>query len=149
MKKTYILFVLILFGTVQISYAQKKGFRDFIGNHSGGTPTYPIPSYSTPVMNYANFTEQMQSAPGQGDNSEKRDIEVSNDTPTYYPSLDQAIVFVYRLDYSKIQGPYLLPQNGSITIRVDQKAWGVVVYSPYVANFSVWVNANGQPNPLP
>jgi hypothetical protein len=97
---------------------------------------YPIPSYNVIVDDPAAFQE---TAPAT--NRAKRDVKVTikpgmcTDTTTCY-----AEVLVYSTDHQTILGPYIVYCGETLTVPIDERAWGVVVTSETAVEVSVWID---------
>jgi len=102
----------------------------------------PIPSFNFHLRNSATFSENNSATLGQ--NVEKRDMNVSNNTPGGHRpggfGSNNIIVIIYRLDYSIVHGPFIVPAGETLTVPIDGHKWGVFVYSTHPTVISVWTN---------
>jgi hypothetical protein len=129
MKKIFLLTVSILMVTLAFAKA---------GN--------PIPSYNVPVSNKDYFMEGTSTLNGYAPCDEKRDMNVSNDTPGSNPILaggfstskGNIAVFVYRLDMSITLGPFIIAPGQTLKVRIDGYPWGVSTETNAPGFVSVW-----------
>lgn len=106
-------------------------------------PGNPIPSYNYPLKNKAYFQETKTGINGFGLKPEKRDMNVSNDTPGTKQggsSSDYIEVFIYRLDQSIFLGPFIIPDGETLTVPIDGQPWGVYADTHHQSVISVWIS---------
>ncbi len=101
----------------------------------------PIPSFHVPMFNIANFQEK--SHPGKWGAKEKRDMNVQSTVASGGPKATAAI-WIYRLDFSTILGPFYLEDNDKITVEIDEHEWGTLVFTSDRMDISVWVDKAGE-----
>jgi len=99
----------------------------------------PIPSYNVMVPNSAYFQEQaVCSTPGWY-SPEKRDMNISNDTPGNRPiGTGEMIVYVFRLDGAVTLGPFMVYSGETLSVKIDGNAWGVSTQTNQPSLVSVW-----------
>jgi hypothetical protein len=101
----------------------------------------PIPSYNVPVTNKAYFQEDNASIMNNIPTDEKRDMNISNDTPGNKPSgygYGTLQVIIYRLDQSIVLGPFFIPLGETLTVPIDGGRWGVAAQAEDPTLMSVW-----------
>ncbi len=110
-----------------------------------GQTVDPIPSYNVLVTGKANFTDNstISTTGTQPLNYEKRDVNVSSDgggsnTPSGGGSGSPIVVYVYTLDRTVVLGPFFVPSGQTLTVPIDQNAWGVLVGDDSPTYVSVW-----------
>ncbi|MCX6244519.1 MAG: hypothetical protein NTU98_07400 [Bacteroidetes bacterium] len=101
----------------------------------------PIPSFNTPILGKAYFQEA-PTGPGTANNQdEKRDMNVNNGGGnTYAPTASVITVYIYRLDMKKIQGPFVVASDETISVQIDNQEWGVIVNTETPTTVSVWID---------
>jgi len=112
MKKSLLItFVLLIAGSLQLF------------------PAKPIPSFDVKMTVRANFQEKHIGQTGK----EKRqmNIETSTATPVWgtneNPPGGDAIVYLYKLNGSKVLGPFEISNDDVLTVPIDNSEWGVVI----------------------
>ena len=103
----------------------------------------PIPSYNVPVMNKAYFQEDNASIMNNIPTDEKRDMNISNDTPGNKPGgygFGTLQVIIYRLDQSIVLGPFFIPLGQTLTVPIDGDRWGVAAQAQDPTLMSVWTS---------
>ncbi len=131
MKKIILLTISILIVTITFAKA---------GN--------PIPSYNAPISNRDYFVEAQSIPTGVDPSKEKRDMNVSNDTPGsksfiqggFSSIQDNIAVYVYRLDNTIVLGPYMIAPGETVTVGIDGNLWGVYTQTSGLAFVSVWTD---------
>ena len=103
----------------------------------------PIPSYNTPVVGKANFTDGVTMGT-PNTQREKRDVNVQNGAGggTQAPTSTVLTVFVYKLDMSVVLGPFTVAAGTTLTVGIDSDAWGVGAQSDSPTLMSVWESNN-------
>lgn len=102
-------------------------------------PNYPIPSYNVPIdSGYAHFYERGVSTLFDI-TLEKRDAHVKmvNQTPGLSDCRSQ--VWIYSLDGLDIMGPYAVLCGETLTVEIDERAWGVLVETDSAVLVDVWI----------
>ena len=128
MKKA--LFILLLLGFVSSSgvFAQK-------------VPTYRIPSYNQPVCGLANFIPSFSGDPASS-NGEKE--KRSQNIAVHGTSGSYAIVWIYSLDGLDILGPYTVYAGDTLSVGIDDREWGVTIWSAFNIDVDVWVSGGAK-----
>jgi hypothetical protein len=106
-------------------------------------PGNPIPSFNFNLRNKANFQENNSSIINFGLNKERRDMNVSNDTPGHRPignGSGRIEVIIYRLDLTIVLGPFVVPAGETLTIPIDKHQWGVFARTNHQTIISVWTS---------
>jgi hypothetical protein len=113
----------------------------------------PIPSYNVPISNKDYFVEDNSLPNAFAPCDEKRDMNISNDTPGskqlgsggFSSNSGNIAVYIYRLDQTIILGPYVLAPGEKLTIRIDGNLWGVTTQTNpnELAYVSVWTTGGG------
>jgi hypothetical protein len=109
------------------------------------TPGNPIPSFNFNLKNRANFQENNSSVINFGLNKERRDMNVSNDTPGHGPGgygSGRIEVIIYRLDLTVVLGPFIVTAGETLTVPIDQHQWGVFTRTNHNTIISVWTSHN-------
>ena len=107
----------------------------------------PIPSYNVPISNKDYFVENNSMLTGYAPCDEKRDMNVSNDSPGSSPILaggfssskGDIAVYVYRLDLSIFLGPFIIGPGETLKVGIDGSLWGVSTQTSAPAFVSVWI----------
>ncbi len=125
MKKS--LFLLLLYAVVVSScnslFAQKS-------------KPYPIPSYNVLVNGIANFQESMLTNGGLLRGKATANIRtICNKTF----NLSNITVYVYSLDGLDCLGPFAMSCGQSLSVEIDDRAWGVAVQTEYDVPVDVWI----------
>ena len=111
-----------------------------------GKPENPIPSFNFLLKNKAYFQETNSVNNNIVLKPEKRDMNVSNDTPGNKPigfgGSDGITVYVYRLDQSITLGPFIVHSGETLTVPIDGKPWGVYADTHHQSVISVWINGD-------
>lgn len=121
--KNVLLFPVFFFLGVQLAFAQ-----------------YPIPSYNTTVDNRATFSEQYDSSvltENIYNTDKKRNLNVN-----YHPAktlTSDVIVYAYSLDHQTLLGPYDLFPYETLPIEIDEREWGILVYTEIEIILNVWI----------
>jgi hypothetical protein len=105
----------------------------------------PIPSFDYQLKKTASFQEGIQGPNNNSFSDERRDMNVSNDGSGgngHGIGRHSVIIFVYRLDGSKMKGPYFVDPGETVTVPIDGQPWGVYAYSPFPSIISVWIGGN-------
>ncbi len=106
----------------------------------------PIPSYNVVVSNSAYFQEESSTPGCYSPSDERRDMNISNDTPGNGPiGSGGIIVYVYRLDQSIVLGPFLVHAGETFSVKIDGYPWGVITQTTEPTLVSVWI---GNPQQL-
>jgi hypothetical protein len=99
----------------------------------------PIPSYETPCSGTCYFIESASSIGTGTLTDERREMNVESSNPTLSPTTQEvAVVYFYRLDGTRVLGPYYLPQGGFLNVKIDGKPWGVSIRCSSTFVVSVW-----------
>jgi hypothetical protein len=102
----------------------------------------PIPSFNVPVSNKAYFQEDPTLPSNYVPTDEKRDMNVSNDTPGGHGPVGNGLgaiqVVIYRLDQSIVLGPFTISAGQTLTIPIDGERWGVAAQTSDPTYMSVW-----------
>jgi hypothetical protein len=102
----------------------------------------PIPSYNVPVSSKAYFQEANSVLVNYSPSDEKRDMNISNDTPGNRPIGSGMIqAYIYRLDQSIILGPFNVYLGETLTIPIDEYRWGVYIETKDDTFVSVWTSS--------
>ena len=109
----------------------------------------PIPSYNVKVNNTANFQEQtsgsqLYTPPTEGKRQMNVETTCSRGVNNGFCS---AMIWIYRLDYQKILGPYYVNGGETLTVNIDDNPWGVFVMTNDQLIVSVWID-DGNPNSM-
>jgi len=95
-------------------------------------PTYPIPSYNVPIVNYGNFVPALVLA--RNPTKAKKEVNV-----TIHGSMGAyASVEVYSLDGFDVLGPYIVYAGDTLTVEIDEREWGVMIWSSFNIEADVW-----------
>ena len=109
-------------------------------------PGNPIPSYNFPLKNKAYFQETNSAINNFGLKPDKRDMNVSNDTPgsknNGFGGSDEISFYVYRLDESITLGPFMVHPGETLSVPIDGKPWGVYADSHHQSVMSVWITGD-------
>lgn len=132
MKKLSLLFTVLFFAGITQLFAAK-----------------PIPSFNVKVSDKANFQEMKTNLPGIPGMKEKRlmNIETTTSVPNTGKSFFTAIVYVYKLNGSKVFGPFYVEPGELLTVPIDNGKWGVameMVHPSQHIEASVWTNKGPQ-----
>lgn len=103
----------------------------------------PIPSYNVPISNTAYFQEDNSLPSNYSPTKERRDMNVSNDTPGYMPNgtgSGAIEVIIFRLDQSIVLGPFTIPAGEILTVPIDGERWGVAAQTIEPTYMSVWTD---------
>ena len=112
--------------------------------YSQGVPVYPIPSYNVSVNGYANFREDYYSQhPNLTEGKREMNVQIKSGTQDC-----QATVWVYSLDRTIILGPYDANCDNIVQVEIDDREWGVLVYSESTISVDVYIDS-GEQLPLP
>jgi hypothetical protein len=107
-------------------------------------PVNPIPSFKFLLKNKDYFQETNLAINNFVLRPEKRDMNISNDTPGNKPNglggSDGITVYVYRLDQSIILGPFIVHSGETLSVPIDGHLWGVFADSHHQTVISVWIN---------
>ena len=106
-------------------------FRADLTTQSGDNP---IPSYNVHVEGYANFVESGQNR-STDQVTGKRGVNVQVHTE----SGGNAAVWVYSLDLEYVYGPYTVRPGDPFNYEIDDRLWGVLVYSQMEDLVDVWI----------
>ncbi|MEI6143880.1 MAG: hypothetical protein WCP85_31670 [Mariniphaga sp.] len=123
MKKfMFMLFVCAIFNSTHYAYTQTS-------------KPYPIPSYNVNINGIANFQETNSSSYPDG----KRQLQAES---SCFKSLSSCVInmYVYSLDGLDCLGPYFLSCEQTLSVEIDDRAWGVVVQSECDVQVSVWID---------
>lgn len=118
--KNLILFLIFGFSGIFSAYAQ-----------------FPIPSYNTVVDNRATFTEQTKNLKSFENIDSQRVLKVkraSNKTPG-----DDVVFYACSLDGQTTLGPYNIAPGETISVDIDQRDWGIVVFASVEVVLDVWI----------
>lgn len=100
---------------------------------------YPIPSFNIPVdSGYARFQENIHPINADAPLG-KRDAHVIITSRGPETSGCQAQVWLYSLDGLDILGPYTVMCGETLTVEIDERAWGVLVQTEYDVLVDVWI----------
>jgi len=124
--KKIIVVLFLLFGCIQVLHAQ-----------------YPIPSYNAVVDNRATFIEQSNSVKQISYTDSKRYIKILRKV-FKTPSLD-VTVFASSLDGQTTLGPFYIEPGQTISIEIDNREWGIVVFSEVEVVLDVWITEEDPP----
>lgn len=107
-------------------------------------PGNPIPSFNFLLKNQAYFQETNSGINNLVLKPEKRDMNVSNDTPGNksigFGGSNRITVYIYRLDLSVILGPFIVHPGETLSVPIDGHRWGVFASSHHQTFISVWIN---------
>ncbi len=115
----------------------------------GQTKAYHIPSYNTLVTGTANFVSgfNISTTNNQALSPDKRDVDVENDGGAQSPNPGSIgpsiVVLIYSLSNYTILGPYTVSSGQTITVPIDDSAWGVTITTCAPTYVSLWMD-NGQ-----
>ena len=88
----------------------------------------PIPSYNVKVNFRANFQEMK--GPSTNLNAKERrimNIETSTSSPNAGKSASISTVYVYKMNGSKVLGPFYIGCGELLTVEIDNSRWGAVI----------------------
>ena len=109
----------------------------FMQGRSQSIPTWPIPSYGISVTGFGNFLPQQVKSPV--DNlDKKREVHIHLRSASAEQPECSATVWVYRVDYSIILGPYAMLCGETLDVEIDEEDWGVLVQTTYSVVVDVW-----------
>ncbi len=114
------LITLLLFCGIQLTFAQ-----------------FPIPSYNACVDNRATFKEEAKQFTFSQNTDGKRILHVaykSNKTLS-----DTITVYACSLDGQTLLGPAYLTPGQTISVEIDDREWGVLIYSDIEVVVDVWI----------
>jgi hypothetical protein len=109
-----------------------------------GQSVNPIPSYNVFVTGNAVFVSQNIAVAGTNNqilSADKRDMDVENDggaKPTDPRS--PIVVYIFTLDHSVVFGPYIVPSGQTLSVPIDDSAWGVSISTDSPTFVSVWTD---------
>jgi hypothetical protein len=109
---------------------------------------FPIPSYNTLVENRATFTEQafkkFQIPVSEG----KRQFNVKRAGSTKTLNGD-VIFYAGSLDGQTLLGPYSIAPGETVSIEIDDRDWGIIVYTDIEVVLDVWITEGDPPGGEP
>lgn len=122
-----LLLVLIIFsGSIKLANAQ-----------------FPIPSFNAIVDNRATFTEQQQTVKSPLNIDAKRFLKI-NRKPTKTP-LSDVYFYAGTLDGQTTLGPFYIEPGQTISIEIDNREWGIVVFAESEVILDVWITEENPP----
>ena len=104
---------------------------------------FPIPSYNAVVDNRATFTEQTPCLKSIINTDSQRALNVKR-KPSKTPGDDVAF-YVCSLDGQTVLGPYNIAPNQTISIDIDDREWGIVVFTSVEVVLDVWITEGNLP----
>ena len=125
MKKLFLLLILGLAGT-NLAMAQ-----------------FPIPAYNAKADNRTTFTEQPLNFKTNSKTDSKRILHVKR--PNCKTSGDSVLFYASTLDGNTILGPYYVSPGQTISIDIDDRSWGIIVYTEHEIVLDVWITNEGLP----
>jgi len=125
MKKLAVLTIIIFFTGLTYSFAQ--------------TPVVnPIPSFNYQMDDPSALFHENKIITST--NREKRDMDVVVNTRSTWSFPVFAIVFVFKINPMKIQGPYIVFPGVQLSVPIDNGKWGVLVQGTVPLDVSVWID---------
>lgn len=111
------------------------------GTLSGQTnKPYPIPSYQVTVNGTAFFCESND----QGGDSDLAKGKRNGIVKVYSPGSEDpgcsATIWWYSLDGLDILGPFTVLCGETLTVEIDERAWGVLVQTESDVLVDVWID---------
>jgi hypothetical protein len=107
--------------------------------------TNPIPSYNVLVTGRANFQEKNTKPIGGlpiGKEKRQMNVESSTASPTAGFSNTVIVAVIYRLDGQVRKGPYYIISGQTLSVGIDDQAWGVDVLAQDPALVSVYTSSD-------
>lgn len=125
MKKLFFLLILGLAGT-NLAMAQ-----------------FPIPSYNATADNRTTFTEQAVGFKAKSALDSKRVLIVQR--PHNKTLSDSVMFYAGSLDGTTTLGPYYISSGQTVYIEIDDRSWGIIVYTENEIVLNVWITNEGLP----
>jgi hypothetical protein len=112
----------------------------FLGLAAESRAQYPIPSSNVLVRGLAAFHENDQTARRPEISPSKiRNVQVHTTGIHAILTAQASYVVVYSLDGQTVYGPYRLTEDKTFSHSIDNRLWGVLVYSPNEVFVDVWI----------
>ncbi|MEI6884572.1 MAG: hypothetical protein WCO02_08795 [Bacteroidota bacterium] len=125
--KNLILFSIFCFMGINLAYAQ-----------------FPIPSYNAVVDDRATFIEQSTNLKSVVNTDTQRKIQIKRHHSTKTPG-DDVTFYVCSLDGQTTLGPYNIAPGQTISIDIDDREWGIVVFAAVEVVLDVWITEGNSP----
>lgn len=103
---------------------------------------YPIPSNNVSVRERANFQE---SQPARGKRKMNVWVQCSGSS---FAGTCQATVWIYSLDGQTILGPFTVNGGETLSVQIDDRAWGVYMQTDNNIIVDVWTSTEDSMNKL-
>ena len=100
----------------------------------------PIPSYNVPIYGPTLFEETGISPFSSFLTDKKRDMNIQNSGGSYSPGGSFVVAYLYRLDFNKTQGPFIIQSGQTLSVPIDKKPWGVLLNPSPSTTVSVWIS---------
>jgi hypothetical protein len=123
MKKIILISVMLMFVSMNYLVASK-----------------PIPAYNVKIASIANFMERGGGSSGFTFTDGKRQMNVESSTTHTGPLSGYTYVYIYKLDYSVILGPYRLYPDDVLSVDIDEDKWGAIVQTNQDLSISIWIS---------
>ena len=118
-------------------------FFGFMGIYSAYAQ-FPIPSYNAVVDNRATFTEQTTCLQNIVNTDSQRRIQVKRHGSSKTP-VDDVIFYACSLDGQTTLGPFNIAPGQTISIDIDDREWGIVVFTSVEVVLDVWITDGNLP----
>lgn len=99
---------------------------------------YPIPSFNAVVDQRGTFKELLQKQQSCQLPELQRYIHVKYKTTKTLS--DEITVYVCSLDGQTTYGPYNLGPGQTLTVAIDEREWGVAIFSDTEVVLDVWID---------
>jgi len=101
---------------------------------------YPIPSFNILVNDSATFRERIACETQNQQSRGKRRMIVKIICAKAVLYTCSATVWVYSLDGLDVLGPYLVTDETTLGVDIDDRAWGTRVVTEDAVLVDVWIN---------
>jgi hypothetical protein len=123
MKKIILISVMLMFVSLNYLVASK-----------------PIPAYNVKINSTTNFIERGGGNSGFTFTEGRRQVNVESSTTHTGPISGYTFVYVYKLDFSVVLGPFKLYPDNVLSVDIDEDKWGVLVQTDQDLSITIWIS---------
>ena len=106
---------------------------------------YPIPSFNVKVIGTAIFQESRLEQGSQNNAKERRAMNVKGGVCGLLTDSCSYVATIYSLDGLTRLGPFTVQCGETLTVEIDDREWGVIIFSGSQLCVDVWIEEFGDP----